>query len=596
MKQTKTQEFPKTKLAWLWENMQGTRGIYIVGMLGTIVYNVLQLTVPYYSGKIVDIFLTGENARENMRTNSDLFYKLLIAMVGFTFLRTIIVYLDCMIYEHVSQTVLYRVRNYLYDKIERQDMTFYSTYRTGDLMTRVTGDLDAVRHMVAWVIRMVIESFSLFGAAAIFFLYINWKMALCLLVISPFVFWIIYLFKNKVAPMHALLREKLAQMNTYAQENISGNRVVKAFAREDYEIQKFDKANKDYARTNKATGMVWLKFYPYVESIANLMPVVMLAVGGVFLIRGQLTMGEYVAFSGLIWAIANPMRQMGNIMNEFQRFSAASQKVMEIYYSEPKIKDAKDAVAHPERFEGKIEFEDVSFQYEDGDLPVLHDINFTVEPNEIVAIMGETGCGKTSLIHLIPRFYEPTKGEIRIDGIPIGKLKLADLRKNIGLATQDVLLYSDTIEGNIAYGDSTIDLDEVMKFAKYSAASDFISKMPEGYDTIVGERGVGLSGGQKQRISLARALAVKPSILILDDTTSAVDMETEKQIQQSLRELDFPCTKIIIAQRISTTKAADKILVLQDGYIREAGTHEELLAKKGYYYELVKLQTGAEEL
>ena len=596
MKETKTQEFPKTKLAWLWENMQGTRGIYIVGMLGTIVYNVLQLTVPYYSGKIVDIFLTGENARENMRTNSDLFYKLLIAMVGFTFLRTIIVYLDCMIYEHVSQTVLYRVRNYLYDKIERQDMTFYSTYRTGDLMTRVTGDLDAVRHMVAWVIRMVIESFSLFGAAAIFFLYINWKMALCLLVISPFVFWIIYLFKNKVAPMHALLREKLAQMNTYAQENISGNRVVKAFAREDYEIQKFDKANKDYAKTNKATGMVWLKFYPYVESIANLMPVVMLAVGGVFLIRGQLTMGEYVAFSGLIWAIANPMRQMGNIMNEFQRFSAASQKVMEIYYSKPKIKDAEDAVAHPGRFEGKIEFSDVSFQYEDGDLPVLHDINFTVEPNETVAIMGETGCGKTSLIHLIPRFYEPTKGEIRIDGIPVGKLKLADLRKNIGLATQDVLLYSDTIEGNIAYGDSTIDLDEVMKFAKYSAASDFISKMPEGYDTIVGERGVGLSGGQKQRISLARALAVKPSILILDDTTSAVDMETEKQIQQSLRELDFPCTKIIIAQRISTTKAADKILVLQDGYIREAGTHEELLAKKGYYYELVKLQTGAEEL
>lgn len=596
MKQTKTQEFPKTKLAWLWENMQGTRGIYIVGMLGTIVYNVLQLTVPYYSGKIVDIFLTGENARENMRTNSDLFYKLLIAMVGFTFLRTIIVYLDCMIYEHVSQTVLYRVRNYLYDKIERQDMTFYSTYRTGDLMTRVTGDLDAVRHMVAWVIRMVIESFSLFDAAAIFFLYINWKMALCLLVISPFVFWIIYLFKNKVAPMHALLREKLAQMNTYAQENISGNRVVKAFAREDYEIQKFDKANKDYAKTNKATGMVWLKFYPYVESIANLMPVVMLAVGGVFLIRGQLTMGEYVAFSGLIWAIANPMRQMGNIMNEFQRFSAASKKVMEIYYSKPKIKDAEDAVAHPGRFEGKIEFSDVSFQYEDGDLPVLHDINFTVEPNETVAIMGETGCGKTSLIHLIPRFYEPTKGEIRIDGIPVGKLKLADLRKNIGLATQDVLLYSDTIEGNIAYGDSTIDLDEVMKFAKYSAASDFISKMPEGYDTIVGERGVGLSGGQKQRISLARALAVKPSILILDDTTSAVDMETEKQIQQSLRELDFPCTKIIIAQRISTTKAADKILVLQDGYIREVGTHEELLAKKGYYYELVKLQTGAEEL
>ena len=589
-------QFPKTKLQWLWENMKGARAIYVIGMIGTVAYNVLQLTVPYYSGKIVDLFLTGEHARENMQTNSDLFYQLLVAMVGITVVRTVIVYADCMIYEHVSQTVLYRIRNYLYDKIQRQDMTFYSTYRTGDLMTRVTGDLDAVRHMVAWVVRMVIESFSLFIAAAVFFLYTNWKMALCLLVISPFVFWIICLFRNRVAPMHALLREKLAQMNTYAQENISGNRVVKAFAREDYEISKFDRANRDYAKTNKETAMVWLRFFPYVESIANLMPVVMLAVGGVFLIKGQLTMGEYVAFSGLIWAIANPMRQMGNIMNEFQRFSAAAKKVMEIYYSEPKIKDHENAIQHPDRFEGKIEFQDVSFQYEDGDLPVLHDISFTIQPGETVAIMGETGCGKTSLIHLIPRFYEATKGRILIDGVPVEDYKLEDLRKNIGLATQDVLLYSDTIEGNIAYGNSDITIDEIRKYAKYSAASDFISKMPEGYDTVVGERGVGLSGGQKQRISLARALAVEPSILILDDTTSAVDMETEKQIQQSLKELDFTCTKIIIAQRISTTKEADHIFVMQNGYIKEAGTHEELIAKKGYYYNLVRLQTGLEEL
>ena len=316
--------------------------------------------------------------------------------------------------------------------------------------------------------------------------------------------------------MHALLREKLSQMNTCAQENISGNRVVKAFAREDHEIEKFDRANREFCETNKATAMVWLKFFPYVESIANLMPVVMLAVGGVFLIRGQLTMGEYVAFSGLIWAIANPMRQMGNIMNEFQRFSAASRKVMELYYSEPKIKDHKDAKSHPGRFDGKIEFRNVSFQYEDGDLPVLHNISFTVNPGETVAIMGETGCGKTSLINLIPRFYEPTEGEIFIDGIPVENLKLHDLRCHIGLATQDVLLYSDTIEGNIAYGDGSIHMEDVVKFARYSSASDFIAKMPEGYDTIVGERGVGLSGGQKQRISLARALAVRPSVLILD--------------------------------------------------------------------------------
>lgn len=582
----------KSKLGWLWENMKGYRVIYAIGILGTVVYNVMQLTVPFVTQRIVDLFLTGENAIANLATKKDLFFKLLIAMVLLTFLRTVIVYLVCMDVEHVSQKVLYRIRTYLFDKIESQDMKFYSTFRTGDLMTRLTGDLDAVRHMVAWVIRTIVESFSLLGAAAVYFLYMDWRLALSLLAIAPFIFLIIILFKNKVAPRHKALREKLAHMNTAAQENISGNRVVKAFAREDYEIAKFNECNTEYSKTNKKTAMTWLTYYPYVESFANLLPVVLLAVGGLFIINKQLTMGEYVAFSGLIWAIANPMRQLGNIMNEFQRFSAAADKVMEIYYSEPEIVDKPDAIDREERFAGKVEFKNVSFQYADGNLPVLHNVSFVANPGETVAIMGETGCGKTSLIQLIPRFYEPTEGEVLVDGINVQDMKLRQLRKNIGLATQDVLLYSDTIDGNIAYGDSHIKPEEVVKFARYSAASEFIAKMPEGYDTIVGERGVGLSGGQKQRISLARALAVKPAILILDDTTSAVDMETEKQIQHSLSELDFLCTKIIIAQRISTTKFADKILVLQDGHITESGTHDELVAKKGYYYSLVKLQTG----
>ena len=268
---------------------------------------------------------------------------------------------------------------------------------------------------------------------------------------------------------------------------------------------------------------------------------------------------------------------------------------MEIYYSEPTIVDPEDAVDHPARFEGKVEFRNVSFRYEDSDLPVLQDISFVAEPGETVAIMGETGCGKTSLIQLIPRFYEPTAGEVLVDDFNVSKLKLKQLRTSIGMATQDVLLYSDTIDGNIAYGDTNITKENVIKVARVSAADEFISKMPDGYDTIVGERGVGLSGGQKQRISLARALAVRPSILILDDTTSAVDMETEKLIQERLSNLDFPCTKIIIAQRISTTKKADKILILQDGRITESGTHEELIEKNGYYAELVRLQTGMTE-
>ncbi len=589
-----TMKFPKGKLSWLWENMQGGHGLYVIAMIGTAVYNIMQLTVPFFTAQIVDKFISGPNAMENLRTQRSLFFGMILAMILLTFLRTTIVYLDCMAYEHVSQRALFRIRNFLYDKIQRQDMKFYSTYRTGDLMTRVTGDLDAVRHMIAWVIRVIIESFALFGAACVYFFIMDWLMALCLIAISPLIFVIIILFKRKVSPMHEQLREKFAGMNTYAQENISGNRVVKAFAREKYEIEKFNRANEDYAETNQKTALVWLRYYPYIEGVANFLPVILMVAGGLFLINGRLSMGEYVAFSTLIWALCNPMRNMGNIMNEFQRFSAAANKVMEIYYSEPEIVDPENPIEVKERIKGKVEFKDVSFQYADGNLPVLKNITFTAEPGETVAIMGETGCGKTSLIHLIPRFYEPTAGEVLVDGVNVKDYLLHDLRKSIGLATQDVLLYSDSIEGNIAYGDPHITAEQVVKFARYSAAQEFIAKMPEGYDTIVGERGVGLSGGQKQRISLARALAIEPSILILDDTTSAVDMETEKQIQHSLRELDFPCTKIIIAQRISTTKFADKILVLQDGCITESGTHEELIAKKGYYYELVKLQTGEE--
>jgi len=581
-----------SKMAWLWENMKGYRAIYIVGILGTILYNAMQLTVPYFTQQIVDLFLTGEDAAVNIITKRDLFFQLVLAMVGFTFLRTLIVYLVCMDVEHVSQKVLYRVRTHLFDKIERQDMQFYNTYRTGDLMTRVTGDLDAVRHMIAWVIRSIVESFSLLVATSAYFLYMDWRLALAILAIAPFIMIVIVKFRNQVAPRHKALREKLSQLNTAAQENISGNRVVKAFAREAYEIKKFDECSVEFSKTNKKTALTWITFFPYIETFANLMPIVLLVVGGLFIINGQLTMGEYVAFSGLIWAVQNPMRMLGNIMNEFQRFAAASDKVMEIYYSEPQIVDKENAVDMPQRFAGKVEFKNVSFKYEDGNLPVLHNISFVANPGETVAIMGETGCGKTSMIQLIPRFYEPTEGEVLVDDVNVCDMKLTQLRKNIGLATQDVLLYSDTIDGNIAYGDSSLTKEEVEKFAKYSAAAKFITRMPEGYDTVVGERGVGLSGGQKQRISLARALAVKPAILILDDTTSAVDMETEKQIQHSLKELDFPCTKLIIAQRISTTKFADKILIIQNGRITESGTHDELVAKKGYYYNLVQLQTG----
>lgn len=582
--------YPKSKLAWLWENMKGRHVLFILGFVGTIIYNTMQLVVPYFSGKIVDTFLSSDEAILKINTERSYFYTLIALMIGLTIFRVFVVYITCMAFEHVSQTLLANVRNHLFQKMQYQDMTFFSKYRTGDLMTRMTGDMDAIRHNIAWVIRAIVEAIVLYSAVSIYFLMLSWKLALAILILSPLILFIITRFKKEVAPMHTLLREKFSVLNTNAQENISGNKVIKAFAREDYEINKFDETNIDYKDTNIKTQLTWVKYFPFVETCANSLPIILLLVGGLFIINGELTMGEYVSFSGLIWAISNPMRMLGNILNEFQRFSAASDKVMELYYAEPAIVDAPDAIAHPEPLKGKIEFKNVSFIYNDGTDKVLNNISFTVNPGETVAIMGETGCGKTSLIQMIPRFYEPTSGEVLVDGINVNKYKLTDLRKSIGLANQDVLLHSDTIGGNIAYGVSKLPKEEIIKFAKFSAADDFISHMPDGYETIIGERGVGLSGGQKQRISLARALAIKPSILILDDTTSAVDMETEKEIQHSLNSLDFNCTKLIIAQRISSTRNADNIIILKDGSILEQGTHDELVAKKGYYYELVCLQ------
>ena len=549
------------QLQWIWHNLKGYRKFYVTALVLSIVCNALYLTTPYFSKELVDKFLSSKDALFNLEHERKLFWLLLAGMVGFTLVRTICQYTCNMTYELSSQGMIYRIRTHLFRRIENQDMEFYDRNRTGDLMTRLTGDLDMVRHAVAFVFKGMLESCSLFIASSVYFFMVSWKMALLLLAVTPFIFGVVVLLDKKAKPVYVDLREKLSKMNTDAQENISGNRVVKAFAREDYEIEKFQKANKEYSDANKKASLLWLKFFPYMEAFANALSVIMLLGGGFFLIKGEITMGEYVAISGLIWGIANPVRNLGIYVNDMQRFMASAMKVIEIYYARPIITDREDAVDQTERLHGDIQFKDVTFKF-----------------------------GKHIVLDLIPRFYDTNSGEVLVDGVNVRKRKLSQLRSQIGMATQDVLLFSDTIDGNIAYGDSDMSEADVKHYAKLAAASEFVEKMPDGYETIVGERGVGLSGGQKQRLSLARALAIKPAILILDDTTSAVDMETEKYIQDSLRNLDFPCTKIIIAQRISSTKDADMIIILDDGKITEMGTHDELIAKKGYYYEVFKLQ------
>lgn len=576
-------------IKWLWKNMKGDRAVYSTALFLTVICQSMYIITPSIIQRITDTYLVGPEAAENLRTGTDHLVFLLIIMVGFTLLRAVIQYTANMCYEHASQGIIYRIRKVLFDKIETQSAAFYDIYRTGDIMTRVTGDLEMVRHSIAWIIKVTLECIVLYSATMVFFFSIDWLMALCMIALTPVILLITRSFKNVVGPYYVDLREKMSDLNTCAEENISGNRVVKAFAREEEEIKKFDKKNKDYNEANKKAAFTWLKYFPGLEITAQSLSVVCLVFGGLFVIWGRITLGEYAAFAGLVWTLSNPMRTLGNIINDYQRFTASANKIIELYYAHPTILDREDAKDKPERFKGKIEFRNVSFSY--GKKEVLKDISFTVNPGETVAIMGATGTGKTTLVELIPRIYDVNEGMVLVDDTDVRRLKLKQLRGAIGIAAQDVLLYSDTIEGNISFGNIDLPEDEVEKYAKAADAHNFILHTSDGYDTIIGERGVGLSGGQKQRISLARALAVKPSILILDDTTSAVDLETERNIQTALRNLDFPCTKIIIAQRISSAKDADKIIVLgKDGRIEEIGTHSELIEKDGYYRQVYELQ------
>ncbi|MBO4865579.1 MAG: ABC transporter ATP-binding protein [Ruminococcus sp.] len=579
------------QLRWLWANLKGSRAVYICALVLSVVCNGMFVAAQYFQSKIIDTFVSNKQAAENLRDHRDLLLWLIAGMIGVTLLRTSLTYTCNMYYEKASQAMIYRIRTHLFRKIENQDMDFYDRYRTGDLMTRLTGDLDMVRHMVSWVISNTVANLALFVASMVYFFTIDYRTALCIMTMTPVIFFVTRLFSRHAGPAYRKVRETSSALNTAAQENISGNRVVKAFAKEDYEIKKFRQKDEEYRESNIKAAMVWLKYHPFIDIAAGALSVILLICGGYFMIKQHLTMGQYVAISGLLWAVGNPMRNMGTYVNDFHRFMASAGKVIEIYYEAPRIVDREDAHENKEKLRGDIEFKNVTFSI--GEKKILDNVSFKINAGETVVIMGETGSGKTTLVNLIPRFFDCDRGEVLVDGRNVRMHKLHTLRSSIGIATQDVLLYSDTIDSNIAYGDSDMEEEYVRRCAELSAASDFIEKLPDKYETIVGERGVGLSGGQKQRISLARAIAVRPAVLILDDTTSAVDMETEHFIQQSLSGgLDFECTKIIIAQRISSSKNADKIIILEDGKISDMGTHEELISREGYYRQIYELQSG----
>jgi ATP-binding cassette subfamily B protein len=574
---------------WLWKNLQGYKGRYIIAMIMAFAAQIMLIFNPLIMRAVVDTFISSENAAQNLANQRSLLFLLIGATVGVNLVRTGMQYSCQMILEVCSQGAVYKIRSHLFRNMQAQDADFYDTYRTGDIMTRLSGDVEMLRHTTAWTFRTLFENIVCFLAVSIFYFTINPYMALCMISITPLVFIISMFMNKKMGPLFGEQRERSTELNTAGEENISGNRVVRAFANEDYEIERFRSYNQRNAAQAKKTSVTWWRFFLPMEITSQAVFAVHLIAGGFFAISGQISMGDYMAFSMLAWAVSMPMSMMGHVINDIKRFSASANKIIEVYYSRSKIVDRTDALDLPGRIKGEIEFKNVSYGY--GKRQILQDISLKIGSGETVAIMGATGSGKTTLINLIPRIYDVNQGEILIDGVNIRRLRLKQLRSAIGMATQEVLLFSDTIDANIAFGNSQLDEDGVKAYAKIADAHEFIEKTSLGYDTIVGERGVGLSGGQKQRVALARALAVRPSIMILDDTTSAVDSETEAHIQESLRNLDFDCTKIIIAARISSAKDADKIIVLQDGRIAESGTHEELIAKNGYYREVYELQS-----
>lgn len=572
----------RKQVNWLIENMDRKHRRQMVLALGICVVScVLLLVNPALSKRLIDDVIMAQNAEPLI--------PILLIMLAVKLLREGSRYGMIMMLESGSQNMLYNLRKRLYEKLMYNDMRFFDNNRTGDLMTRMSADLDWCRHFLAYIDYRIVDSVCTFAFAMIYLFTVDWKLTLILFVITPALLVISKMLRKRVRPRFVFMREKLSEMNTAAQENIAGIRVVKSFAREDYETDRFEERNAAFMDSHLKINKVWLTFFPMIEILVNTIQLVTVFVGGLFIIRGEITPGDLAIFTGLSWAVSNPMRELGNLINDLQRFSTCATKVMELYYSRPEITDDEEAVHH-EKVNGEIEFRNVGFSVEGK--TILRDVSFHVAPGQTVAVMGPTGGGKTTMINLLARCYDVTEGAVLVDGCDVRKWKLQELRGGIGTATQDVFLFSDTVEGNIAFGDQALTLDEVKDFARRADAAEFIDHLPEGYDTIIGERGVGLSGGQRQRIALARALAVRPGILVMDDTTSAVDSETEQYIQEQLRNLPFECTKFIVAQRISSMRDADLILVVQHGTVTERGTHEELLALKGYYWQTYCLQYG----
>jgi ATP-binding cassette subfamily B protein len=511
------------------------------------------------------------------------------ALVGVAIFRGIFTFAQGFLSEKVSQSVAYDFRNQLFAKFQSLSFSYYDQAQTGQLMTRATNDVELVRQFISQGFLQMVSSITMLIGTAIILLLTNWVLALIALAVVPIMGAVIASFVRNVVPRFGRLQQKLGALNTILQENLAGVRVVKAFNRGPYEIERFNAANDALLQENVAVVRAFAGNFPLVFFIANLGTLAVVWVGGLQVIGGTLTLGELVAFNTYLVFLIWPILSLGMITAMLSRAVASATRVFEVLDAHVEVRDKPDAVPLPP-IVGRVEFNDVSFRYLGADTDVLHEVSFVADPGQTVAIVGATGSGKSTIISLIPRFYDVTGGALTVDGHDVRDVTLSSLRSQIGTVLQETTLFSGSIRDNIAYGRPDASLKDVMEVARAADADGFIQATADGYDSVVGERGLGLSGGQRQRIAIARALLLDPRILILDDSTSSVDAETEYKIQQALDTLMEGRTSFVIAGRISTVRHAHKILVMQGGRLIASGTHQELLDTNEVYADIVASQ------
>ena len=563
----------------IWGMMHPYRARVYLGLFLQLVVIVSLLTAPFITRNIInDVIPNRDIAR---------LVPLAAMLLGLVMLRACCNYTRGLLFERVSQNVVYDLRTGLYGHLQELPYEFYDKNRVGEIMSRMTGDIEGVRNLIAGGIITVFDNSLRFVGGLIFMCFMSWQLTLSLLIIAPVISFMAFRFNRSIRPVFREIREQNAVLNTRTTENLAGIRVVKAFSREDHEEEMFQQENRKLLKLHLKATWIWSNFVPFMELLSGFCTPVMIGVGGLLLYQKQIDLGTLIALMGYIGLITNPMRMLSNIINMLANAITSAEKLF--YYKDfgSSIYEPADAVS-PAEFRGAVKFDHVDFTY--GGKNVLHDINFEAKPGQTIAVVGATGSGKSTLVSLLGRFYDVRSGSIEVDGIDVRKQKLKPLRAHIGYVMQDTFLFSDTLTENIRFGEPDAEFERVEQAARNAQAEEFIREMPNGYDEVVGERGTGLSGGQKQRTAIARALLINSSILIFDDSTSAVDMETEYEIQQALKKLPGQRTTFIIAHRISSVKNADQILVLQDGAIAERGTHAELVAQKGIYYGMVRDQ------